>query len=103
MIPLSARSEAARELFHERFVAKRPWAIKLPKLNLALILISYVVVNGEDESVAVKTWTTGSTAKAALRSWLKQRPHVHPDTVEHTIVTESKIPGPIGRPPEGET
>ncbi len=70
-----------------------------PKIEFAMIMITYPVVNGEGEKVSVTTWWTGDSAKAALRKWLARRSDIKRADVEVATVTEWKKPSrfePIG-------
>jgi hypothetical protein len=68
--------------------------INPPKVEFAMIIIKYAVIDGEGDKLFVTTWWTGRSGKAALRSWLARRRDVNPADVEHTVVTEFK---PVSR------
>lgn len=71
-----------------RYISLRPWLAPPPKEPLALILISYTVIDGEDTPVRCNTWATGMNAKAALRKWKSQWPER--TDVTSTTVSETK-------------
>ncbi len=68
--------------------------INPPKVEFAMINISYPVVCGDGMPVTVHTWWTGRSAKCALKEWLRLHPAIRPVDVDHAIVTEFK---PVSR------
>lgn len=90
MTPQSAQREVARVIHHERFIAARPWLVKVPGVRYALISISYKIVDGEGDVVTVRTWAIGLTVKAAVKNWQRLNPSVRQEDFEYTVATEPK-------------
>ncbi len=68
-------------------ISNRMPMIRAPKIDFAMITITYPVIDGEGAKLNVTTWAIGTTAKKAFRSWLRSRPEVM--EAAYTIVTES--------------
>lgn len=90
MTPQSVQRAVARAIHHEKFVAARPWLIKVPGVRYAMISIRYKIVDGAGDVVTLHTWAIGSTTKAAVKSWRASHPAVKSEDFEYSVVTEPK-------------
>lgn len=95
---ISARKLVIRQMGHE--IKNSPWISPLPKTPLAMIVITYAVIDWAGDRLWCSTWAIGSTARVAIGKWLNARPTPPAaDDYSYTVVTEKKfIPYEYQRP-----
>lgn len=86
----AARSAATKEFSQDRYVSRRPWLVKPPRIRLAMIAITYRITDAEGDVITCHTWSIGITPKSAMRCWFTRRPDIRPEDAEYRVVTESK-------------
>lgn len=70
----SARREALREFHADNGTSsKRPWLIKPPKIDFAMVRVIYGVIDHEGQRLELSTWSVGANAKSAERRWVNRR------------------------------
>ncbi len=71
-----------------KFYVSRPSHYLPPRIEYAMINISYTVVDAEGARLRVSTWTIGRSSKLAFKHWLARRPDIAKSSAAYEVVTE---------------
>jgi len=102
MSTIRARRDVSKAITRDHRGHFEPWPSGAPKVYLTIIQIVYALIDGAGNRLECRTWSAGTTARAALIKRLNSRPEPTKEDFEFSVMAGPKPVRPTNYNPMGK-